>query len=242
MKLLIDGDIIAYKAASAAEKPINWGNGLWTLHAWENDVTQIIDEFIAKLKVASGIEEYEVALSSAANFRKEINPSYKANRSGTRKPMLLSFARDYVMTEHNGIILYNLEADDILGIYATKPNSEYVIWSEDKDLRTIFGHHLIGTEIEFISRYTAEYKFYVQVLTGDATDNYSGCPKIGEVTAEKILKKATKEEVPLWDAIVAAYEKEGLLEEYALTQARMAYILHYKDYNQENGEITLWTP
>ena len=34
--LLVDGDIVAYKAATIAETPINWGEGTWTLHAHEN--------------------------------------------------------------------------------------------------------------------------------------------------------------------------------------------------------------
>ena len=31
--LLVDGDIVAYKAATIAETPIDWGDGVWTLHA-----------------------------------------------------------------------------------------------------------------------------------------------------------------------------------------------------------------
>jgi DNA polymerase-1 len=38
--LLIDGDIVAYKATVSAETPINWGDGLWTLHCYEQDVAQ----------------------------------------------------------------------------------------------------------------------------------------------------------------------------------------------------------
>lgn len=242
MYLLIDGDIIAYKAAAAAEKPINWGEGLWTLHAWEDDVCVIIDEFIEKLydKELFG-DGYEVALSSSSNFRKDINPDYKANRTNTRKPMLLGFARDYIMATHNGTLSFNLEADDVLGIGATA-SENCVIWSEDKDLLTVYGNHLIDGKVEYITGYEADYKFFTQVLTGDATDNYSGCPNIGPATAEKIFKKADKDGVPLWDAILAAYEKEGLNEDFVLMQARMAYILHNGDYNENTGEVKLWTP
>ena len=44
--LLIDGDIIAYKAAASAETPVNWGDGLWTLHSFEQDVAVRLDEQI----------------------------------------------------------------------------------------------------------------------------------------------------------------------------------------------------
>ena len=50
MMLIIDGDIIAYKAAATSETPINWGDGLWTLHAHEEDVKKYVDDFIFTLK------------------------------------------------------------------------------------------------------------------------------------------------------------------------------------------------
>jgi len=242
MKLLIDGDIIAYKAASAAEKATNWGDGLWTLHAWEEDVRTIIDEYIKGFLSSAEFSRYEVALSSPFNFRKDIFAEYKANRTSTRKPMLLGFARDYIIENHYGFSWFQLEADDVLGIKATEDNSEYVIWSEDKDLMTIHGNHLVDEDIVYVSAYEAEFKFYLQVLCGDSTDNYKGCPGVGPVSAEKILKKADKDGVPIWDAIVAAYGKQGLSEDHTLIQARMAYILNDKNYNRETGEILLWTP
>ena len=49
-QLIIDGDIIAYKAAATSETPINWGDGLWTLHAHEEDVKKYVDDFIFTLK------------------------------------------------------------------------------------------------------------------------------------------------------------------------------------------------
>ena len=34
--LLIDGDILCYKVALQNEEAINWGEGLWTLHCYED--------------------------------------------------------------------------------------------------------------------------------------------------------------------------------------------------------------
>lgn len=82
----------------------------------------------------------------------------------------------------------------------------------------------------------ADYQFLYQTLVGDATDNYKGCPKIGEVGAKRILDKDCS-----WDAVVAAYEKAGLSEEEALTQARVARILRYEDVGKDFKPI-LWTP
>ena len=80
----------------------------------------------------------------------------------------------------------------------------------------------------------------VQTLSGDTVDGYSGCPKVGPVSAEKILKDLEVKDY--WAAIVAAYEKAGLTEDEALLNARMAYILQAKDYNKKEGKVKLWRP
>ena len=90
--------------------------------------------------------------------------------------------------------------------------------------------------------------FFTQVLTGDAVDNYKGCPKVGPVKAQQILHKAslnitdlTLRNVAIWEAIVATFEKAGLTEDDALIQARCARILRYEDLDLK-GNIILWTP
>ena len=82
-----------------------------------------------------------------------------------------------------------LEADDMLGIKATRDKG-CIIVSEDKDLKTIPAkvfNPAKDTEPHDISEQEADYNFMFQTLTGDKTDNYSGCPSVGPKTAEKIL-------------------------------------------------------
>lgn len=236
MRLLLDGDIVAYTAAIKAETPVNWGDGLWTLHAFEQDVMEEIDEVTSKLLTTADCTEVVTALSDKDNFRKTVDPTYKANRKNIRKPMLLQFAKDYMYEKYNGVIWKNLEADDVLGIMATE-DDEAIIWSTDKDLKTIPGKHLVDSEIITRSEEEGQYWFYFQTLIGDLTDNYSGCPKVGAKTAEKILSVDAS-----WNAVVVAFMKAGLSEEYALTQARLARILHAGEYDKETGEVNLWTP
>jgi len=236
MRLLIDGDIIAYIAATKAETPVNWGDGLWTLHAFEQDVESDIDEAVSKLVTSSACTEVVATLSDANNFRKQVDPTYKANRQNIRRPMLLQHAKNYMYEKYNGVIWANLEADDVLGIMATEDDNT-VIWSTDKDLKTIPGKHLVDGEVITRSAEESDYWFYFQTLIGDLTDNYSGCPKVGAKTAEKILAVD-----PSWNAVVVAYMKAGLSEEVALTQARLARILRTGEYDKETGEVTLWTP
>ena len=232
-QLIIDGDIIAYKAAASSETPINWGDGLWTLHAHEEDVEKYVDDFIFTLKKNAKCRKPYVVLSDKNNFRKDLAPFYKANRKNTRKPMLLEYAKEYMREKFRATSKANLEADDYMGILALSfPDS--VIWSEDKDLMTIPGKHLVNEDIIEVSLEEADRNFYSQVLTGDTTDNYKGCPGVGAVKAAKILAdKYTP--VEMWSAVLEAFEKAGLTEDEAILQARLAHI-------KREDRTDLWSP
>ena len=234
--LLIDGDIIAYKAATSAETPINWGDGLWTLHAFEQDVEIRLADQIDKLVDEAPVQDCIVALSDKENYRKELAPYYKANRTNTRKPMLLQWARDYIISNYNTIIYRRLEADDVLGILGTA-NPDTIIWSEDKDLLTIPAKHWLNGEVVTITEEEAKYNFYYQTLVGDSTDNYKGCPSIGPATANKLLSPDCS-----WSTVVAAFKSKGLSEEVAIENARLARILRNGEYDTDTGEVKLWQP
>ena len=234
--LLIDGDIVAYKAAASAETPINWGDGLWTLHCYEQDVAIRLDEQVDKLVNEAPVQDCIVALSDKANYRKELAPYYKANRKTTRKPMLLQWAKEYLQSKYNTVMYRRLEADDVLGILGTA-NTDTIIWSEDKDLRTVPAKHWIDGDVVEISQEEADYNFLTQTLVGDATDNYKGCPSVGYKTAEKILEFGDG-----WGAVVRAFISKGLSEEVALENARLARILRNGEYDTDTGEVKLWTP
>ena len=91
---------------------------------------------------------------------------------------------------------------------------------------------------EVIDEETANHMFFFQTLVGDPVDNYKGCPGIGPKKAtELLLSKGVK-----WKTITDAYDKAGLSEDHALTQARVARILRSSDYNFQKEEINLWSP
>lgn len=232
--LLIDGDIVAYKAAASAETPTNWGDGLWTLHSFEVDVDIRISDFIHDLMEAAPVKDCIVALSDTTNFRKTVAPYYKANRKDVRKPMLLQYARDYLRNKYNTITYKGLEADDVLGILGTA-NKDTIIWSEDKDLLTVPAKHWIDGDVVEISEEEADYNFFTQTLVGDTTDNYKGCPSVGYKTAEKILEFGDG-----WGAVVRAFISKGLSEEVAIENARLARILRNGEYDMDTGEVRLW--
>ena len=232
--LLIDADIIAFKACASAETPIDWGDGHWTLHCFEDDVAIRIDDQIHKLETEAPVQDVILALSDKDNFRKGVADYYKANRTNTRKPMLLPWARQYMIDNYNTMIFKGLEADDVLGILGTA-NSETIIWSEDKDLLTVPAKHWIDGEVVEISEAEADYNFYFQTLIGDSTDNYKGCPSVGPKTAEKILEFGDG-----WGAVVRAFLSKGLSEDVAIENARLARILRDGEYDTDTGKVKLW--
>lgn len=233
--LLVDGDIVAYKAAVVAETPIDWGDGVWTLHAHEKDVIGSMEEFMSKIIEESGCDKVITCLSGDNLYRKDVAPYYKANRKGTRKPMLLKFAKKYLGDKYNGKVEDKLEADDLLGILGSADKNT-VIWSLDKDLLTIPAYHLIDGKVVEVDQEEADYHFLYQTLVGDSTDNYKGCPTVGDKKANAILEK----EGATWETVVKAFDSKGLGEEVAIENARLARILRDGEYNFKTKEVTLW--
>jgi len=45
-----------------------------------------------------------------------------------------------------------------------------------------------------------------------------------------------------WDTVVRAFADKDLDEEVALTNARLARILTYTDYDQQEHKVIPWTP
>ena len=241
--LVIDGDILAYKAAANSEYDAHWGDGLWTVQADENQGKYLILSEIEDLKEKFNPKKVIVALTDKDNFRKDVLPTYKDNRKQKRKPVILKALRKYLIDEWNAVVLPNLEADDVMGIIATKPRKnkeKIIICSIDKDLRQIPGTLYNGETVVKRTPKECDWWHLIQTLTGDATDGYSGCPTVGKVTAQKILNDKKMPIGKMWELVVKAYAKQGLMEHDAFQQARVARILRYGDYNKKTGEVKLW--
>jgi len=148
---------------------------------------------------------------------------------------------------------------------------ERVIYSADKDLKTVPALHWCPEDGEpvRVSQVEADRFFYEQILTGDPTDNYKGCPGVGPKAASLLfdgwlkwtshehkfrrgprqgLKETRWSTTPLtkgenfWTSVVSAYEKVGLTEADALIQARCARILRHGEYDFKKQKVKLWEP
>ncbi len=242
MKLLLDTDILIYKSIASTEQEIDWGDDIWTLYTDLKDAKAVFNRQVDVIREKLSSDDILHCLSDPKdNFRKHIDPSYKSNRKGSRKPVGYVALREWVQENHSTVMKPSLEADDVLGILATKPDNigKCVVVSDDKDLKTICCklYRPMADEKLTITQQEADKHFLTQALTGDPIDGYSGCKGVGAKTAEKILGNR-----PAWSSVEQAFLKAGMTKQDALTQARLARILRWEDWDETKGEVKLWQP
>lgn len=240
MKAVIDGDMLAYKIGFSCEVETEWTNDIWTLHTNLAEMKREVHVFLDKLQEKLGVDDFHIVFSPRTNFRYRLMPSYKAGRKGKRKPMGLKPLKRWVLEQFDGQLAQDMEADDLIGIICTRDPEDTIAVSGDKDFATLpitWFNHMKDITVRTTPE-QAKYNHLVQTLAGDPVDGYAGVKGVGVKTAKKILDKGE----PTWDTVVAAYEKADMTEEEALLNARMAYILHDKDYNRITKEIKLWQP
>ena len=246
--VLLDGDVYLFQAASAVQQECDWGDGVWSTHASLPDACDKFLEDTNAVRKYFDCDRMVVALSdpSGRYFRHDIFPSYKEKRRNTRKPILYNALRKWCEEEYHTLTKPGLEADDVLGVMATRNTGpswgEKIIVSPDKDMGTIPGMWSVGAGDKAmpVSEWDAVKAHMKQTLTGDTVDCYPGCPGVGPVKAQRILDE-DGDEYDLWLNVVMAFEKAGLTEEDALVQARLARILTTSDYNYDKEEPILWT-
>lgn len=239
-KILLDADMMVYRAAFASEYETKWDEDTWTLMSKESDMKREVTTFIDNLKEALQSDNIVPVFSGADTFRYELFPAYKANRTNKRKPVGLKWLIGWVTETYNAISEPRLEADDWIGILATEDPENTIAVSGDKDFETlpITWYNPLKQETKTTTPEEASKFHFIQALAGDSADGYSGAKGVGVVGAKKLLDKSGYK----WETIVAAYEKAGQTEEDALLNARLAYILHNKDYNRKTKKIKLWNP
>lgn len=246
--LLIDGDIVLYQQAYTNEHHIKWGDDVETELTFPQKAASGVVDYIEWIRRLLHATDILVMVTGGQNFRKEINPDYKSNRKG-EKPKLMSYTIDALNSHFSVISEPRLEADDLLGIYATDKElvtGERIVVSIDKDMRSIpcflFNPRHYNKGVTKVSPEDADRWFYSQCLMGDPIDGYAGVPKIGKVKAEKLLAEAEAEGVPFWNTVYGAYIAAGLTQADAIRNARMAYILKSGDYDFKKREVKLWNP
>lgn len=164
-------------------------------------VLSAVDSLVRDILKNSEATRYLGFLSSPTNFRNSVYKYavYKGNRPPKPEWVVQweSTIKLHLSTVWGFHTVTDLEADDCLSLYAysrskiTGPGP--VLCSPDKDIRNIPGlHYDYKTQergVFSVSPEEASRSYYIQLLTGDTTDNIKGLPGIGPDKAEKLLPK-----------------------------------------------------
>ncbi len=151
-----------------------------------------------------------VAFDIGKTFRHDIFPPYKAQREAT--PEDIKAAVPYIQAILRAmnipiLAVEGFEADDVIGTLALKAGDEGIetyMLTPDKDYGQLIrknvymfrprhggGYDKIG-EKEIMEKYgisSATQVIDLLALMGDSSDNYPGCPGVGEKTAAKIINE-----------------------------------------------------
>ena len=186
MKLLIDCDYIVYKCCAATETEIDFGEDLIIVTSNYSEAYKRVKREIQQVQEELMCDDVILFFTSPQNFRKKILPEYKGHRQ-RKKPCGFKRVINNLKIEYKVIVKDTLEADDTIGIYATKYPGNIIV-SPDKDMRQIPGKLYDFKETVDITPNEGARWHLIQSMAGDNTDGYSGVPGIGIKRAEQIFK------------------------------------------------------
>lgn len=224
MKVLVDGDVIAYRCA--------WSSNEET----EDEALDKVDALMDDVRFATAVveDDIKVFLTGKGNFRYEVDSDYKANRRDVEKPVHLKAIRDHLIDNWLAVVSEGEEADDMIAQEAHALGYKCIIASIDKDFLQLPCRHYNFNKGEwsFQTEWDAKVFFYTQILTGDKADNVQGIYGIGPKKAEKLLSECKTEE-DLLTKVVDAYEGKGGYE-------RMLVVANLLWLRREKG--VSWVP
>lgn len=184
-KVLIDADILCYRIGFAYENETNDRLVRWQVDRTINGICDTL-----------GVTDHQCYLTSTdkSNFRYQVDSTYKSNRTAPR-PKWFGVIREHLINDYQAEVVTGMEADDAIGIEATKRKAGTTIFiaSIDKDLLQIPGHHFnfVSKTHSQISVYEGDTMLGKQLLTGDITDGVRSLGGIGRIKAERILEGTT---------------------------------------------------
>ena len=143
--------------------------------------------------------------AKGSNFRHQMFPDYKANRSPAHDDLIIQIEPLYKIIRAMGFHFLceeGVEADDVIATlsrFAAKSGIETIIASGDKDLFQLIGGNIKQLDMKgkLYSEAEVEEKMGVRpnqildllALTGDSVDNIPGVPSVGPKTAAKWLEQ-----------------------------------------------------
>lgn len=199
LTLLIDGDVVAFTAASAVQRIHEDEFGFVQPFASRREGEAVLDNIMVGLEMDFRSTHIRVALTDPKeNWRHGVFAGYKGNRKETFRPLLLDILKQYLRDKYGAVHWPSLEADDVLGIWNTEPQQypgKRILVGKDKDFLTVPGlyHRLKDFDLKGkpVVREVTDWeaqRFHIwQTLAGDAVDGYPGCPNIGKTRATELV-------------------------------------------------------
>lgn len=236
MTAIIDIESFVYKACVNCEEVIETSDGIYQLQ-W--DINKADDYFNTLLTDVMGVTDqntYVFAFGDWKNYRKIINPDYKANRKEQPKHPMLNVIKERLQDKYCVAFMEWVEADDVCRIMYEQDPFNNVIVSIDKDLKTfpcfLYNPMTPDKGVQKISKKDGDTNFFKQIVMGDKTDGYSGLTGYGEVKASRLVGNLDKLNIrELQESFLNA---GGTVREF-MTNYNMAHILSKKDYIEGKG-------
>tara|TARA_R110002096_G_scaffold152901_1_gene316366 strand:- start:6420 stop:7103 length:684 start_codon:yes stop_codon:yes gene_type:complete len=227
MIVLFDADSLVYSSCYGVDDILDEAIGKFD---------QVFMSIVNRLEESYQIEKVITFNNSKGNFRKLLDPEYKANRKKKEHPILLNKMHDHVSEIYSSKNSYGVETDDLVAAYWKALTDELgqnnvIIVSIDKDYKQlpclIYNYHYKHQEIINISPYEALYNFYEQMIIGDSSDNVNYCKGYGKAYAKKLFKDCksnyqfTKKTYELFKTIYKSKAKLKYIQCYNLLKLRM---------------------
>lgn len=237
--LIVDIESYIHKSLTACKFLHEISKGIYAEAYDTNKAIKFLEDNLDRLMDTLQANNCELVIGDTHNFRKDINPNYKANRPS--KPPIYEIVLGVVNRKFNPISLKNLEADDTCRILyednSFYPNTDKIIVSIDKDFFSVpckFYRDLPNNNLVDIDLDTAQYNLYKQIIMGDTSDNYKGIPGYGEVKASKFLEFSKDEK-----EIIKLFEDNGLTRDDYIMNYNMAHLVSINEYNFNTGGVNV---
>ena len=207
-----------------------------------NRLSNMGDTILCEIEaVGVDISHAEYFITACSNsIRKAASPSYKAKRIPNKwvkmvRQELMNMQVEYISDDR-------WEADDLIKDRAVELGFENcVICSLDKDLKQIPGVHFnyyrpilknpdgsyqkdengfrkvadcVGLSV--VTEEDADIFFWTQMLTGDAGDGVKGIPKMGIVTASKVIRETSHREITVRSHYIKHFGEAKGIQEFNL--------------------------
>jgi DNA polymerase I len=197
---IIDGHAQIYRAYFAPFRDLSTPGGEPT------KATYVFTQWLFNLIDSRKPDYLAMAIDTGggADFRSEILPEYKANRTPPPDDFFPQERRILQIVADAGIPIFakkGFEADDLIATMVHQladRDVEIAMISKDKDLRQLIGPRVRMYDLQsdaFLDRdamihrlgFGPEQSIDVQTLMGDSIDNVPGIPGVGEKTAAKLI-------------------------------------------------------